>query len=126
MTIRVGINGFGRIGRQAFKAMVENYKDDIEVVAINDIFPAESFLLLLKYDSIYGHFKGTIEAAQDGLIINGKKIRFYMAKTPAEIPWAENKVDVVVEASGVFTDADKAAGHIQAGAKKVVISAPAK
>jgi glyceraldehyde 3-phosphate dehydrogenase len=126
MTIKVGINGFGRIGRQAFKAMVENYADDIEVVAINDIFPAESFLLLLKYDSIYGHFKGTIETAPDGLIINGKKVRFHMAKSPAEIPWAESGVEVVVEASGVFTDADKAAGHIKAGAKKVIISAPAK
>lgn len=126
MKIKVGINGFGRIGRQAFKAMVENYADEIEVVAINDIFPAESFLLLLKYDSIYGHFKGTVEVASDGLVINGKKIRFFMAKTPADIPWAECGVDVVVEASGVFTDADKAAGHIKAGAKKVIISAPAK
>jgi len=82
--------------------------------------------LLLKYDSIYGHFKGTVEADQDSLIINGKKIAFYMSKTPADIPWKKHGVDVVVEASGVFTDGEKAAGHIQAGAKKVIISAPAK
>ncbi len=126
MAVKVGINGFGRIGRMTFRAMVENYADSIDVVAINDIFPAETFLLLFKYDSTYGPFKGTVEATKDSLIVDGKEIRFTAARTPADATWGDLGVDVVVESSGVFTDAESAGGHIKAGAKKVVISAPAK
>jgi glyceraldehyde 3-phosphate dehydrogenase len=126
MTVKIGINGFGRIGRQAFKAIVENYADQIEVVAINDLFTADNFALLLRYDSIYGPFKGTVEATPDTLIVNGKAIKFFTKKDPAEIPWGEVGADIVVESSGAFTDASKAAAHLKSGAKKVIITAPAK
>ncbi len=126
MTVKIGINGFGRIGRQAFKAIVENYADQIEVVAINDLFTADNFALLLRYDSIYGTFKGTVEATPDTLIVNGKAIKFFTKKDPAEIPWGEVGADIVVESSGAFTDASKAAAHLKSGAKKVIITAPAK
>ena len=126
MTVKIGINGFGRIGRQAFKAIVENYADQIEVVAINDLFTADNFALLLRYDSIYGPFKGTVEATPDTLTINGKAIKFFTKKDPSEIPWGEVGADIIVESSGAFTDASKAAAHLKSGAKKVIITAPAK
>ncbi len=125
MAIKVGINGFGRIGRQVFKAMVENYGDEMQVVGVNDLFPPESFALLLKYDSIYGRFGGTVEAVEDGLVVNGNKIRFTAEREPGALPWGELGVDVVVESTGFFTDANKAKAHVEAGAKKVIISAPA-
>ena len=126
MTIRVGINGFGRIGRQAFKSIIANHSDEIEVVGINDLYPPKEFSLLLRYDSIYGRFDGSVEVADDGLIVNGKKVRFSAERDPAALPWKELGVDVAIESTGFFTDAEKAKGHLDAGAKKVVISAPAK
>ncbi|NLT74477.1 MAG: type I glyceraldehyde-3-phosphate dehydrogenase [Chloroflexi bacterium] len=123
--IKVGINGFGRIGRQAFKAIAAKYSGEIEVVGVNDLFPPESFRLLLKYDSTYGQFPGTVETVSDGLLVNGKKIRFAAERNPADLPWGELGVDVVIESTGFFTDATKAKAHLDAGAKKVVISAPA-
>jgi len=125
MVIKVGINGFGRIGRQAFKAIAAKYSGEIEVVGVNDLFPPESFRLLLKYDSTYGQFPGTVETVSDGLLVNGKKIRFAAERNPADLPWGELGVDVVIESTGFFTDATKAKAHLDAGAKKVVISAPA-
>jgi len=125
MVIKVGINGFGRIGRQAFKAIVQNYGDQMQVVGINDLFPPESFRLLLAYDSIYGRFPGTVETVSDGLVVNGNRIRFTAERNPAVLPWGELGVDVVIESTGFFTDANKAKAHIEAGAKKVIISAPA-
>lgn len=126
MTIKVGINGFGRIGRQTFKAIVSNYADQIDVVAVNDIFPPASFDLLLRYDSIYGHFDGTVAVKEDGLVVNGREIKFFAKRNPSEIPWGDFGVDVVVESTGLFTDREAAAQHLTAGAKKVIISAPAK
>jgi len=126
MAIKVGINGFGRIGRQTFKAIVSNYADQIDVVAINDVFPPASFDLLLRYDSIYGHFDGTVAVKEDGLVVNGKEIKFFAKRNPSEIPWGDLGVDVVVESTGLFTDREAAAQHLTAGAKKVIISAPAK
>jgi glyceraldehyde 3-phosphate dehydrogenase len=102
MSIKVGINGFGRIGRQALKAMVTNYSDSIEVVGINDLFPPDAFGLQLRYDSVYGKFDGSVEVTSDGLIINGREVKFFAKRDPGEIPWGEVGADVVVESSGVF------------------------
>jgi glyceraldehyde 3-phosphate dehydrogenase len=126
MTIRVGINGFGRIGRQTFKAMVDNYSDVMEVVGINDLFPPSAFDLLLRYDSIYGQFGATVESTDKALVVNGKETMFYAERDPSKIPWGDLGVDVVVESTGVFTDKKQAIAHVDAGAKKVLISAPAK
>lgn len=125
MAIKVGINGFGRIGRQAFKAMVDSYWDSIEVVGINDLFPPADFALLLRYDSVYGIFDGTVEATEDSLIVNGRESKFFASRDPSEIPWGELGVDVVVESTGFFRTGEKAGLHLKAGAKKVIISAPA-
>ena len=126
MATRVGINGFGRIGRQCFKAMLDYYPDDIEVVAINDLFDPQTNAHLLKYDSNYGRFPGTVEVKGDSLVVNGRAIRVLALKDPAQLPWKDLGADIVVESTGVFTQAEKAAAHLQAGAKKVIISAPAK
>jgi len=126
MTVKVGINGFGRIGRMAFRAMVETYADSIDVVAINDLFTPSDFALLLRYDSVYGPFAGAVEAKADSLVVNGKEIKFFAKKDPSELPWGDLGVQVVVESSGVFTSADKASLHLKGGAKKVIITAPAK
>jgi len=126
MTTRIGINGFGRIGRQSFKAMLDYYANDLEVVAINDLFDAQTNAHLLKYDSNYGRFPGTVEVQGDNLVVNGKPIRVFAMKDPAQLPWKDLGVDLVIESTGVFTDAEKAAAHLRAGAKKVIISAPAK
>ena len=125
MTIRVGINGFGRIGRQSLKAILER-APEVEVVAVNDLVDPEMNALLFKHDSTYGTFPGTVVAEGDELVINGKRIKVLAAKDPAELPWAAMGVDIVVESTGIFTDATKAAAHRTAGAKKVIISAPAK
>ena len=122
---RVGINGFGRIGRQVLKALIEKYKD-IEVVAINDLTPAATSAHLFKYDSTYGVFDGDVKAEGNDLVVNGKKIRILTEKDPNNLPWKDLNVEVVLESTGLFTDKDKAVAHINAGAKKVVISAPAK
>src|SRR5213079_1385145 len=130
------INGFGRIGRLVFRAMVEQglVGKDIEVVAVGDIVPADNLAYLLKYDSTQGRFDGTVGSKKsaadkmedDVLVVNGAEINVVSAKTPAELPWKQLGVDVVIESTGLFTDAEKAKGHVAAGAKKVVISAPAK
>ncbi len=126
MTIRVGINGFGRIGRQSLKAMLERHPKDLEVVAINDLTDTQTNAHLLKYDSTYGRFPGEVEATADMLIVNGRKIKVLAQRDPAQIPWGDLGVQLVIESTGFFTDADKAAAHLKGGAKKVIISAPAK
>jgi glyceraldehyde 3-phosphate dehydrogenase len=136
MAIKVAINGFGRIGRLVFRAMVEQglVGKEIEVVAVGDIVPADNLAYLLKYDSIQGRFKGEVsskkssadKADDDILVVNGADIRVVSAKDPSGLPWKELGVDIVVESTGLFTVAEKAKGHITAGAKKVIISAPAK
>ncbi len=126
MATRIGINGFGRIGRQCFKAMLDFYPNDLDVVAINDLFDTQTNAHLLKYDSNYGRFPGTVEVQGDSLVVNGKPVRVLAMKDPAQLPWKDLGVDIVVESTGVFTDAPRAAAHIQGGAKKVIISAPAK
>jgi glyceraldehyde 3-phosphate dehydrogenase len=126
MTVRVAINGFGRIGRQVLKAMGERLPADIEVVAINDLMDAKTNAHLLKYDSNYGIFPGTVEAKGNNLVINGKELTVLAEKNPAALPWGEMGVDIVVESTGIFTDREGAAKHLEAGAKKVIISAPAK
>src|SRR5215203_4415427 len=127
MVYRVGINGFGRIGRQAFKAIHQgNFGDLFEVVAVNDLAPPETLSTLLRYDSTYGRFDVDIEAADKNLRVNGKDIAVFAEKQPRRIPWKAQEVDVVIESTGFLTNADDARGHIKAGADKVVISAPAK
>ena len=126
--VNVAINGFGRIGRNTLRAAIrEGIFEKINYVAINDpgLTPANA-AHVFKYDSVMGRFDGTVEVVEDGLVINGKKIKFYAEKDPAALPWKELNVDVVVESTGFYTDATKAAAHITAGAKKVIISAPAK
>jgi len=125
MTTRVGINGFGRIGRQSLKAIIER-TPDVEVVAVNDLIPTATNALLFKHDSTYGAYEGTVDHTDDALIIDGREIKVLQVKDPAELPWGELGVDIVVESTGIFTDAAKAAAHRTAGAKKVIISAPAK
>ena len=126
MATRIGINGFGRIGRQVLKATLERHPEDLEVVAVNDLTDPETNAHLLKYDSTYGRFPGKVEALEDGLSINGKEVKVVAERDPARIPWGDHGVDIVVESTGIFTDAAKAAGHLEGGAKKVIISAPAK
>jgi glyceraldehyde 3-phosphate dehydrogenase len=125
MAVKVGINGFGRIGRNVFRAAIENR--NIDFVAVNDLpTPTATLAHLLKYDSILGELKVNIEAKENALIVNGKEVKIMTFKDPAEIPWASMGVQIVVESTGVFTDKEKAVRHIQAGAKKVIITAPAK
>jgi glyceraldehyde 3-phosphate dehydrogenase len=127
MATRVGINGFGRIGRQSLKAILERHPDDIEVVAINDITDSATNAHLFRYDSTYGRFDGSVEVVDnDDIAINGKKIRVFAQKDPAEIPWAEEGAQIVIESTGFFTDATKAKAHLHDTVKKVIISAPAK
>ncbi|HEY0443099.1 MAG TPA: type I glyceraldehyde-3-phosphate dehydrogenase [Candidatus Limnocylindrales bacterium] len=125
MAVRVGINGFGRIGRQSLKAMIER-TPEVEVVAVNDLVDAEMNALLFKHDSTYGAYAGSVEARNGNLVIDGREIRILAEKDPAALPWGDLGVDVVLESTGLFTDAAKARAHLDAGAKKVVISAPAK
>jgi glyceraldehyde 3-phosphate dehydrogenase len=125
MTTRVGINGFGRIGRQSLKAMIER-APDVEVVAVNDLVPTEMNALLFKHDSTYGAYPGTVEHTEDTLVVDGRAIAVLQERDPAALPWADLGVDVVVESTGLFTDASKARAHLEAGARKVIISAPAK
>ena len=136
MAIKVAINGFGRIGRLVFRALVEQglVGKEIEVVAVGDIVPADNLAYLVKYDSAQGRFKGEVSSKKssadkledDVLVVNGKEIKVVSAKSPAELPWKALGVDLVIESTGLFTDVEKAQGHITAGAKKVIISAPAK
>jgi len=126
MATRVGINGFGRIGRQSLKAMLERYPRELEVVALNDLTDTKTNAHLLKYDSTYGRFPGEIETTPDSLIVNGHSIKVLSFRNPGEIPWGDLGVEIVIESVGIFTDAEKAGAHIRGGAKKVIISAPAK
>lgn len=135
MTVRVGINGFGRIGRQVLKAIMERHGSELEVVAINDLFDTKTNAQLFKYDSNYGIFPGSVEATENSIIINGKTVKVFAEKDPGSLPWKDLGVDIVIESTGLFTDAtgDPAKGkpgarvHIEkGGAKKVIISAPAK
>ncbi len=126
MAIRVGINGFGRIGRQVLKIMKENYPGVFDVIAFNDIGDLPTMAHLFRYDSNYGAFKGTVEVREDGLVINGDFVKALMVKEPGELPWRDLGVDIVIESTGKFTDRESAAKHLEAGAKKVIISAPAK
>ncbi len=125
MTTRVGINGFGRIGRQALKAIIER-APDLEVVAVNDIVDVATNALLFKHDSTYGTFGGVVSHTDDAIIVDGRAIKSLMVMNPAELPWRDLGVDIVIESTGRFTDGDKARAHVEAGAKKVIISAPAK
>jgi glyceraldehyde 3-phosphate dehydrogenase len=136
MAVKVAINGFGRIGRLVFRALVEQgmVGRDIEVVAVGDIVPADNLAYLLKYDSVQGRFKGTVGSEKsaadkpddDVLIVDGRKMKVVSAKSPAELPWKALGVELVIESTGLFTDIEKAKGHLAAGAKKVLITAPAK
>jgi glyceraldehyde 3-phosphate dehydrogenase len=136
MAVKVAINGFGRIGRLVFRALIEQglLGTTLDVVAVGDIVPADNLAYLLKYDSTQGRFQGTVsskksspdKAEDDVLVVNGKDILVVSAKSPAELPWGKLGVDLVIESTGLFTEAEKAKGHITAGAKKVIISAPAK
>lgn len=126
MATKVGINGFGRIGRQVFKAMRDYYGDSLEVVAVNDIGDLATMAHLLKYDSNYGRFDGTIEVGDGGIIVDGKMLKVLAERDPANLPWKDLGVDIVIESTGLFTKRDDAGKHLQAGAKKVIISAPAK
>lgn len=126
MAIRVGINGFGRIGRQVLKAIRENFPDDIDVVAFNDLGDLNTMAHLFRYDSNYGRYNGTVEVQGDSLVVDGDVIKALKQKDPAQLGWGDLGVDIVIESTGIFTDRDNAAKHLQAGAKKVIISAPAK
>jgi glyceraldehyde 3-phosphate dehydrogenase len=136
MPVKVAINGFGRIGRLVFRAMVEQglVGKDVQVVAVGDIVPADNLAYLLKYDSIQGRFNGTLDSKKsvpdkpedDVLVVNGQPMSVVSAKEPSQLPWKAMGVDVVIESTGLFTDVEKAKGHLAAGAKKVIITAPAK
>jgi len=126
MTVKVGINGFGRIGRLVFRAAIESGRTDIEFVAINDLAPASSHAHLLKYDSVHGRLNAEVSHTENSLIVNGKEIKVVSERNPADIKWGEMGVDLVMECSGFFTAREKAALHLEGGAKKVLISAPAK
>jgi glyceraldehyde 3-phosphate dehydrogenase len=123
---KIGINGFGRIGRQVLKAMKENYSDEFDVVAVNDLFAPEVNAHLFKYDSNFGIYAGTVEVDGGDIIVDGDRIKVFAERDPAKLPWGDLGVEIVFESTGVFRDGKKAAAHIEAGAKKVIISAPAK
>ena len=126
MATRVGINGFGRIGRHVLRAIGERHPDDLVVVAVNDLTDTTTNAHLFKYDSNYGIYPGTVEATDDGIVIDGNEIKVLSERDPSRLPWSDHGVEIVVESTGFFTDASAAAGHKNGGAKKVVISAPAK
>ncbi len=126
MSVRVGINGFGRIGRNIFRAAKKYGKDDIEFVAVNDLTDSKTLAHLLKYDSNFGVFEEDVRADGDNLLVGGKEVKVLAVKNPAELPWKDLEVDIAIEATGLFTARENASKHIDAGAKKVIISAPAK
>ncbi|AWI52411.1 type I glyceraldehyde-3-phosphate dehydrogenase [Aquabacterium olei] len=126
MTIKIGINGFGRIGRMVFRAAVQNFANDIEIVGINDLLEPDYLAYMLKYDSVHGRFKGDVAVDGNNLIVNGKKIRLTAVKNPAELAWNEVGADIVIESTGLFLTKETAEAHIKAGAKKVIMSAPSK
>ncbi len=126
MATRIGINGFGRIGRQVLKAMYEEYTGELEVVAVNDITDTHTLAHLLKYDSNYGRFPGNVALEEGRLVVDGATIRTLEERDPAKLPWGDLGVDIVIESTGIFRDRERASAHLKAGAKKVIISAPAK
>ena len=126
MVTRIGINGFGRIGRLVLRANEGRNAGKVEVAAVNDLTDAETNAHLLKYDTSYGHYPGEVAANNGDLVVDGRTIKVFSERDPAQIPWSEMGVDLVIESTGIFTDADKAAGHMTGGAKKVIISAPAR
>jgi glyceraldehyde 3-phosphate dehydrogenase len=126
MTTRIGINGFGRIGRQSLKAILERHPAELEVVGINDLAPTATNAHLFKYDSTYGRFEGEVTAGENEIVVDGHSIHASSERDPSQLPWKELGVDLVIESTGIFTDATKARAHLDAGARKVIISAPAK
>ena len=126
MTTRIGINGFGRIGRLTLRTINQYQKDKLEVVAVNDLTDTKTNAHLLKWDSTYGRYPGKVEASEEAIIVDGKEIKVLSERDPGSIPWGDYGADIVIESTGLFTDASKAAAHLQGGAKKVIISAPAK
>ncbi|NLF01540.1 MAG: type I glyceraldehyde-3-phosphate dehydrogenase [Anaerolineales bacterium] len=126
MATKIGINGFGRIGRQVLKAMKENYSGVFDVVAVNDLFDAKTNAHLFKYDSNYGIYPGTVEVSEGNIVVDGDVIKVLAEREPAKLPWGDLGVEIVIESTGIFTERAKAAQHLDAGAKKVIISAPAK
>jgi len=126
MAVRVGINGFGRIGRQVFKAIRERHRDRLEIAAINDLMDSKTNAHLLKYDSNYGKYPGEVAASNGNIVVDGETIKVFAERDPGAIKWSEVGADIVVESTGFFTDAKKAAAHMNGGAKKVIISAPAR
>lgn len=126
MATRIGINGFGRIGRQVLKAILERHPDTLEVVAINDLVDTKTNAHLFKYDSNYGPFQGTAVAEGNDLVVNGKRVRVFSERNPGAIPWSDENVEIVIESTGLFTDATKAREHRKGSVRKVIISAPAK
>ena len=125
MTVKIGINGFGRIGRNFFRAAGERGLD-VEFVGVNDLGDAATMAHLLKYDSVHGRYEGEVAVSDNGLVVDGTELRFFAERDPSALPWKELGADIVIESTGIFTDRDKAAAHLEAGAKKVIISAPAK
>ena len=126
MTTKIGINGFGRIGRLTFRTINQYQKGKLEVVAVNDLTDTKTNAHLLKWDSTYGRYPGTVEASEEAIIVDGREVKVLSERNPADISWREYGVDIVIESTGLFTDATKAAAHLQGGAKKVLISAPAR
>jgi glyceraldehyde 3-phosphate dehydrogenase len=126
LATRIGINGFGRIGRQTFKAMLDYHPDALEVVAVNDLTDTQTNAHLLTYDSNYGRFPGEVRAEADAIVVNGQRVAIVAERDPAKIPWRELGAELVIESTGLFTDARKAAAHFEGGAKRIIISAPAK
>ena len=126
MTTKIGINGFGRIGRLTIRTINQYHKGKLEVVAVNDLTDTKTNAHLLKWDSTYGPYPGKVEASEEAIIVDGKEVKVLSERDPGSIPWRDYGVDIVLESTGLFTDATKAAAHLQGGAKKVIISAPAK
>jgi len=126
MVTRIGINGFGRIGRLTFRAIKQHHNDEFEIVAINDLTDTRTNAHLLRWDSTYGPYSGKVEADEDSFTVDGKRVKVLAERDPGKIPWRDYGVDIVIESTGLFTDATRAAAHLEGGVKKVIISAPAK
>ncbi|MBU4606056.1 MAG: type I glyceraldehyde-3-phosphate dehydrogenase, partial [Proteobacteria bacterium] len=126
LMVRIGINGFGRIGRQVLKAVLERHPDQLQVVAVNDLFDSETNAHLFKFDSNYGRWPGVVEAKENAIVIDGQEVTCFALRDPAQIPWDEVGVDLVVEGTGLFRTGPQATAHLEAGAKRVIITAPGK
>src|SRR5687768_1531835 len=126
MAVKVGINGFGRIGRQVFKALRDYYGDEVQVVAVNDLTDNLTLAHLLSYDSNYGPYDGDVTATEEAIIVDGEEIKALAERDPSKLPWGDLGAEIVIESTGVFTNAEKARMHLDGGAKKVIITAPAK